>query len=198
MAGLDFGPEVSLIAGMSATSSAGRFVRWSPLFGVLLGSSLAAGSWWVLRCGEATTLVLVRHADRDGSRDALTADGVARSRALLHAVEKLGLAAVYHSDTVRARDTAVPLASALALATREHPAADVAGLLRDIFEQHRGQRVLVVGHGNTVPQIIAAAGGPELPDIAHDEFDDLFVLTTRRCGRRGTELSRLQYGEPSP
>jgi broad specificity phosphatase PhoE len=183
---------------MSATSSAPRFARWSPVLWVLLGSVLAAGSWWLLRCGEATTLVLVRHADRDGSRDALTAEGVLRSKALLHAVEKLGLAAVFHSDTVRARDTAAPLANALALPTREHPAADVAGLLRDIFEQHRGQRVLVVGHGNTVPQIIAAAGGPELSDIAHDEFDNLFVLTACRCGRRRSELSRLQYGAPSP
>jgi hypothetical protein len=90
------------------------------------------------------------------------------------------------------------VANALALATREHPAADVASLLRDIFDHHRGQSVLVVGHGNTVPQIIAAAGGPELPDIAHDEFDDLFVLTTCGCGGRRTELSRLQYGAPSP
>jgi broad specificity phosphatase PhoE len=182
---------------MSAKRSLGQaLILWlAPL--ALLGL-VSLGSWWALGCGEVTTLVLVRHADRDGSRDALTAAGVARSRALLHALEKLGLARVFHSETARARDTAAPLALALGLPALERPAADVEGLLKEISTQHRGERVLVVGHSNTVPKLIAAAGGPELPDLAHDEFDDLFVLEICRCGLGRTELRRFQYGAPSP
>jgi broad specificity phosphatase PhoE len=183
---------------MSATRWRGRVLRPWLVSLASLGLLASLGAWWALGCGEVTTLVLVRHADRDGSRDALTASGVARSRALLHALEKLGLARVFHSDTVRARDTAAPLALALGLPIVERPAADIDGLLEEITRQHRGERVLVVGHSNTVPKIIAAAGGPALPDLAHDEFDDLFVLDVCGCGRRRTELRRFQYGAPSP
>jgi broad specificity phosphatase PhoE len=115
----------------------------------------------------------------------------------VHAVEKLSLGVIFHSNTVRARETAAPAALALGLPLIEHPATDVSGLMREISKHHAGRRVLVVGHGNTVPQIIGAAGGPELPDIAHHEFDDLFVLDICRCGR-GSELRHLQYGPPSP
>lgn len=181
---------------MPAIRAPAPLVRALP-FLVLLGVLAAIGLWWLLRCGDVTTLVLVRHAERDGSRDALTPAGVARSRDLLRAVEKLGLTAVFHSDTARARDTAAPVLQALALAPSERPAAAAPELVREILEQHRGGRVLVVGHGNTVPQIIGAAGGPELPDIAHDEFDDLFVLGVCSC-RRAAHLARLQYGAPSP
>ena len=46
---------------------------------------------------------------------------------------------------------------------------------------------LVVGHTNTVPEIIAGLGGPADVTIDHDEFDRLFVLS-------GTRLTRLRYG----
>jgi hypothetical protein len=52
--------------------------------------------------------------------------------------------------------------------------------------------VLVVGHSNTVPQIIRAAGGLDLPDLAEDAFEDLFVLTAFGRGRRAT-LVHLTY-----
>jgi broad specificity phosphatase PhoE len=145
-----------------------------------------------------TTLILVRHADRDQNRDALTAAGVARAADLARVAAKLAPAAIYHSDTQRTRDTAAPLAQALGLTPIEHAAGDVDGLLAEILERWRGQRVLVVGHGNTLPQIIRAAGGPALPDIAHDEFDDLFVVNVCSCWPRRAELVQLQYGADSP
>lgn len=153
-----------------------------------------------LRCAP-TTLFVVRHADRAGSEDGLTAAGVERASALAHALAKEPLAAVYHSDTRRTRDTAAPLAHALGLAPLERPALAVDGLVREIFAEHRGERTLVIAHSNTAAQIIAAAGGPALPGIADDEFDDLFVLDACRClgglvGR--ASLHRLQYGPPSP
>jgi broad specificity phosphatase PhoE len=174
--------------------------RWIP-FAVLGASALLAlpmGLWWRARCIEPTTLILVRHADREGNQDALSAAGVVRARELVHVGERLELSAIYQSNTVRARDTAAPLASALGLVPIERPASDVAALVDEVLAEHRGQRVLIVGHGNTVPLMIAAAGGPVLPDIAHDEFDRLFVLTTRRSWWGRPELVALQYGSVSP
>src|SRR6476620_11316085 len=71
--------------------------------------------WWWWRCGPTTTLLIVRHADRAAGQDALNAAGTARAQELVHVAEKSGVEAIYRSDTDRARDTAVPLSTALNL-----------------------------------------------------------------------------------
>jgi broad specificity phosphatase PhoE len=155
-------------------------------------SLLALG--WCLDCGAPTTLLIVRHADRAGRDDALTPQGTTRAVALAHAMAKADLDAIYHSDTVRARDTAAPVAELLRMTPNVRPASDVPSLVREIFAEHRGERVLIVGHSNTVPQIIHAAGGPELSSLPEEEFDNLFVLTVSGCIRRRASLVRLRYG----
>jgi broad specificity phosphatase PhoE len=175
-----------------------RSKRWPWLLAAALSPGLVLLAVFAGGCRAPTTLVLVRHADRDPKRDALTPAGVSRAADLARVAAKLAPAAIYHSDTQRTRDTAAPLARALGLTPIERTAADVDGLLTDILDRWRGQRVVVVGHGNTVPQLVRAAGGPALPDIAHDEFDDLFVLRVCSCWPRRAELVQLQYGAPSP
>jgi broad specificity phosphatase PhoE len=184
---------------LQASSAVSSFRgRWLWLLAGLASLGLLAGAAWVSACRAPTTLILVRHADRDPAGDALTPAGVTRAADLARVAAKLEPAAIYHSDTQRTRDTAAPLARALGLTPLERPARDVDGLLAEIFEQRRGQRVLVVGHGNTVPQLIRSAGGPAIPDIGHDEYDDLFVLTVCSSWFRHAELVRLQYGAASP
>jgi broad specificity phosphatase PhoE len=152
--------------------------------------------WWF--CYGATTFLIVRHADRLDNQDALNAAGVTRAQQLVRVAEEAGIVAVYRSDTNRARDTAAPLGMALGLMPVVYTANDTTTLVSDIFAAHRGERVFVVGHSNTVPDIISAAGGPTIPDIDDGEFDNLFVLTVCRCRRGLAELVNLQYGAASP
>jgi broad specificity phosphatase PhoE len=166
------------------------------LAGFALAILIVAVFWWFW-C-STTTLLVVRHADRAGSLDQLTPEGEVRAEALAHVVAKAGLAAIYTSDTNRTRRTAAPAATAQGLTAIEMPAADVTGLVSHVFANHRGRTVLVVGHSNTVPQIIAAAGGPSLPDIAGNEFDNLFTVSVCRCWWRRVRVTNLQYGAPSP
>ena len=43
--------------------------------------------------------------------------------------------------------------------------ADAADLVAHVLAAHRGATVVLVGHSNTVPALVAAAGGPDLcPD----------------------------------
>jgi broad specificity phosphatase PhoE len=146
---------------------------------------------------RATTLIVVRHADRDGSADALSPAGFARARALAHALANAGVTAIYHSDTERTRLTAEPLATALDVTPVVLPGADIDGLIQQIFAGHRGETILVVGHSNTVNRIIAGAGGPELPELPEDKFDNLFVLTVGSAPD-SARLTTLQYGAPTP
>jgi broad specificity phosphatase PhoE len=155
-----------------------------------------AWRWW---CGgPPTALLIVRHADRLGAQDALNAAGVMRAQELAHVGQKARIAAIYRSDTIRARDTAAPLASALGLTPVVYPPNDTTPLVDGILADHRGETVFVVAHSNTVPQIIQAAGGPGIPNLDDVEFDNLFMLEVCRCRRGPASLINLQYGGASP
>ena len=135
--------------------------------------------------GRAQEVVfLVRHAEKaDGSKDtALSAAGLARARALADKLRDAGVTAIYTSEYTRTKQTAQPLGDALKLTPRAHPAADRAGLVALLRREHPHDRLLVVGHSNSVPEIIAAFGVREKIAIAEDEFDDLFVLVPHASG----------------
>ena len=147
-----------------------------------------------------TTVILIRHADRDvppaGTPDPpgppLNDKGMARSKTLVHVLSTAGIQAIYTSDYTRAKMTAKLFFAA-------HPGLPLVRLnaapeLRDhILTHHAGQTVLVVGHTNTVPDLIELLGGPSLPDIDDCEFDNLFVLV--RYSTTSASVTRLKYGE---
>jgi len=77
------------------------------------------------------------------------------------------------------------------------PAKDYTAIAAEV-RRRPGETLLIVGHSNTVPAIVATLGGPLLPDLGDREFDDLLVLTLCRCNGRQPRLLHLQYGAPSP
>jgi 2,3-bisphosphoglycerate-dependent phosphoglycerate mutase len=146
----------------------------------------------------ATQVVIVRHAEK-GADDAndpdLSEAGHRRAHALLAAIRAAGVtspvAALYATPYRRTRQTLTPAASELTLPVTVVD-ADAAALAHAIRTQHAGEVVVVVGHSNTVPKLIAALGGPPLPDLAVDAFGDLFVLTLH--GPRA-ELTHRRFGD---
>jgi hypothetical protein len=46
-----------------------------------------------------------------------------------------------------------------------------------------------------VPEIIAALGGPQYPNIPETEYDNLFVVTVYRTGK--VKVLRMKYGAAS-
>jgi bisphosphoglycerate-dependent phosphoglycerate mutase len=64
-----------------------------------------------------------------------------------------------------------------------------------ILTHHAGQTVLVVGHSNTIPELIRQLGGTSLPNIDDCEFDNLFVLVRYRSSE--ASLTKLKYGAPT-
>lgn len=146
---------------------------------------------------STTTVVLVRHAEKDthfvGADQPLNAAGVLRARELSRALGDVRFSAIYVTPWVRSRKTAEPLAQRLGDSLVMTVDA-IDGTVRGI-RQHPGGNVLVVGHSNTIPQIMAAlTGQPELAKLAVG-YDDLFVLTLPRG--LPPRVLHLHYGAPS-
>jgi broad specificity phosphatase PhoE len=149
----------------------------------------------------ATTVILVRHAEKAATPaedPGLTDAGQARARALAAIARDAGVTAIITTQFARARETARPAAEALgvtaevAKAGGAQHAQEVAGLI----SAHAGGVVLVVGHSNTIPAIIAALGAPPPPAICDSEYDNLFIVTIPASGP--PRVIRARYGEPSP
>jgi broad specificity phosphatase PhoE len=148
---------------------------------------------------SASLIVLVRHAEKAAAPSddpPLTAAGVKRAQALAAALRDAGVTAIITTQLRRTRETAQPLASARSLTPEVVPvrggeAGAHAEAVAAAVRKHAGGVVLVVGHSNTIPAIIAALGGPHLPDICESVFANLFVLLP---GAREARLVRSRYG----
>jgi len=168
--------------------------------------SAAAGS------GRATVVLLVRHAEKAAAPaddPGLSAAGLERARALADAAGAAGVQAIIVTPRVRTRATAQPLADDLTLTPEtvslDGGAATHVAAVAAAVRRHVGEVVLVVGHSNTIPAIVAALGGPAGPDICDAEYSNLFVLVLdpgapagAAAGGRaeGAHLVRSHYGQP--
>lgn len=131
----------------------------------------------------STTLFLVRHAEKADQTDAslLTDRGKARAEKLADMLRDANVQAVYSTAYVRTRETARPLAERRSLTVQTYNAKD-AGFAETLLKAHAGQRVLVVGHSNTIPKLVNALAGTSLPNLTDTEYDALFVVTVPKTG----------------
>lgn len=178
------------------------FIRHSPLalFAALLVAGLfPAASSSTPQAGEpvpATTIILVRHAERIANNGDLPLSEAGRERAALLA-RMLGHTRVSHvftSEMVRTRETAAPLATQLALTPVAVPVAQSDLLVSRLDQLPAGAVALVVNHGGTIPGIIQKLGAPAPAAIAEDQFDRLFVVTRAAAGR--PSVVEMRYGKP--
>jgi 2,3-bisphosphoglycerate-dependent phosphoglycerate mutase len=142
-----------------------------------------------------TTIILIRHGERNAPTPAnpdphLNAAGKARAKKLIHVVGQSGIKAIYRSHFVRAKETAQPLAAHLGLSAIEIDEA--LPIKNDILSNRAGQTVLVIGHSDTVPDLIKRLGAGNIPIIDDAEFDNLFVVNVFSPNRAA--LNRLKYG----
>lgn len=150
-----------------------------------------------LAAQQKTTVILVRHAEKaaeGGSDPALSESGRARAQALASELADDHVGTILVTRFVRTRQTAEPLATAgsltpvvVPLEGVSHPAA-----VREAVLAHAGHTVLVVGHSNTVPEIIAALGGPAGIVIDDAEYANLFTVTLEEG--KAPVFTRACYG----
>jgi broad specificity phosphatase PhoE len=168
--------------------------------GSVMAVCFAAFMVWVWATASSTTVIVIRHAEKDLSASAveppLSQAGEARAALLARMfgdAKGLGhLDAIYVSPALRSRLTAAPLAASLGIGVTVAPVDDPRGLALRVLHEHRGGRVLIVGHSDTVPQIVATlSGNPNIPEIRDQEYGTLYIVTVPRIGHAA--LLRLNY-----
>lgn len=140
-------------------------------------------------------LFVIRHAESTSLNDAtpLMTEGVIRANKLAILFSKAAITKIYVTSIVRNRQTAEPLWKAIGgqanqLITYTNNAQLLNFVNADIAA---GRRVLIVGHSNTVPQIISMLGVAGAPVVINNEFDNLFQIILRAQQR---ELLHFKYG----
>jgi phosphohistidine phosphatase SixA len=158
----------------------------------------------------ASAIFIVRHAERaDAARSGqppasmtppadnrmtgpanpgLSPAGDARAARLAAMLRAAGIARIFTTEFARTRATAEPLARSSGVPVVALPANDLPALMARLSE--RGGPALVVGHSNTIPEILKALGVKEHITIGDAEYDNLFIVI-RHGG--GSQLVALKF-----
>lgn len=110
----------------------------------------------------------------------LSAVGETQAARLAVILKDAGITQIYTTNLRRTVQTAAPLAAALGLTPTEVPSGDVDGLLAKLHAVSPRDRVLVVGHSNTIPGILLRLGVTPAITIGDTDYDDLFITMLRK------------------
>lgn len=139
---------------------------------------------------EPPTIFFVRHAEKattGGDDMDLSEAGRARAESLVGVLKDAGISAIYTTELKRTQQTAAPVANALHLEPAVIPAKDKEALIAKL--QSSSGNVLVVGHSNTIPQVIKALGITTPLEIDDHDYSNLLVVLLESTPR----LIRLHY-----
>src|SRR6195256_5876130 len=143
-----------------------------------------------------TTVILIRHAEKvidpNNADPDLSPAGQARAQELVRMFGDAGINAIYATQYKRTQQTVKPLADKLGLPANQVNSKNTADLVARIRSQNSGQVVFIAGHNNSVPEIIAALGGPTFPNIPDTEYDNLYIVTVYRTGK--AKVVKMKYG----
>jgi broad specificity phosphatase PhoE len=163
-----------------------RFLQSLPLAVALLAPCAAFA--------EPAAIYVVRHAEKaaGGKDPELTAEGQVRAQNIAAILQKAGITHVFSTPYLRTQQTARPLAQRRNVPVESYdPRAPQA--LVDKVKSLDGA-VLVVGHSNTVPELVRLFGGAPGADIPDTEYDRLYQLVPGPAGVMTVLLSSPPAG----
>jgi broad specificity phosphatase PhoE len=176
----------------------------TPIWLTALAAAAAFGflifAVWLWGTAGSTTIIVIRHAEKDVGVNAtdppLSQAGEARAQLLAQMFgdpKVVGhLDAIYVSPALRNRLTAAPVAARLGISEVVAPGDDPAALARRVLHEHAGGRILIVGHADTVPQVVAVLSGySNVPEIHAEEYGTMYIVTVPMIGH--PNLLRLNY-----
>jgi broad specificity phosphatase PhoE len=135
-------------------------------------------------------VAIVRHAEKaanGGNDPELSSAGRARADALARILKDSGITAIFTSEFKRTRETAAPTATSIGVTATVVPATDTDALVSKLHQLNGN--ALVVGHGDTIPNLIKALGINSPVNIPDADYSELLIVT---LGDK-PQLFRLHY-----
>ncbi|HEY1113158.1 MAG TPA: phosphoglycerate mutase family protein [Chitinophagaceae bacterium] len=132
----------------------------------------------------SSTYYIVRHAEKEAPANVMTSDvplsaaGKERAEALKGELLGKNIRRIYSTNYIRTRETAQPLSGATGVAIETYDPRDstILNRLKSLDKGH----VLVVGHSNTVDDLVNGLTGKKLlQDLPDTQYGDLFVVKKR-------------------
>jgi broad specificity phosphatase PhoE len=134
---------------------------------------------------------VIRHLQKaTGDDPPLTGDGAAGAQKLSDLLANKKVTAIYATQTKHAMQTAEPLAQRLHLSIQAYDPKDPAALAGKVAKQKGA--ALIVGHSNTVPELVAKFGGKQPAPLADTDYGTVFVV---RAG--SSEVQEIQLEAPA-
>ncbi|RUO73528.1 histidine phosphatase family protein [Idiomarina ramblicola] len=124
---------------------------------------------------DTYTLYFTRHMEKadDKTDPELSLVGKQRAQVLAQVLKNSNIEAIFSTQFKRTQQTAESLANYLGLPVENYPSKDFKGIMTSI--KGLKKNALIVGHSNTVSELIKAAGGTAKA-LEEDEYGDLFQV----------------------
>ena len=121
------------------------------------------------------TIYVSRHMRKgEGDDPSLSAAGAEEAVRLAELLKGRGIAAIFVTATKRSRETAQPLAAATGAPIETYDPRDNVALAKRAAAIPGS--ILIVGHSNTVPAIVAAVGGSALGAMTEEDYGRIFAV----------------------
>lgn len=148
---------------------------------------------------KPTRIYVVRHAEKmttdpKNNDPSLTENGIKRAIALAEKLKNRPINTIYSTNYKRTKNTALPTAENQKKKLNEYDAKNTATTAAIILKENKGKYALVVGHSNTVLEMIEALGAKRpISTIADQEYDYLFLVKIHANGK--TKVKVMHYGQ---
>ncbi len=152
----------------------------SRLVGIAAFVALALGSLAAPSAHAHKGIFIVRHAEKASSTDPdtpLAMQGEDRASALARVLRNAGVTHVFASEKQRTQQTVQPLVDQKGLNVVVVAADKTPELLAKLKAVPADAVVLVAGHSDTIPGILAGLGVKEKVTIRDDQYGRLFLVT---------------------
>jgi phosphohistidine phosphatase SixA len=129
----------------------------------------------------ATTIILMRHAEKELTSDdpPLSAAGKRRAEKLPVWLKKYRPDEFYSTATIRTRQTLEPWARKAGKQIQIYNAATQQTLAKSL-KQKPGKTIVVVGHSNTIPQLVnLLIGTNTYSDLPDNEFGKVWIISIK-------------------
>jgi broad specificity phosphatase PhoE len=144
----------------------------------------------VPHANTAPVVFIVRHAEKastGGDDPDLSVQGQKRANALAHILKDSQITSLFVTELKRTQETAAPTARAAHATPTVVPAKDIGALVEKL--RALNGNALVVGHGNTIPDLLKALGIATPVSIPEDDYTKISAVLVGEA----PQLLQLHY-----